>query len=275
MERELTAAILDKIDHYIKGTLSDTERCSFEEQLKQDKQLQEDFLLQKQLFETYDEREWNSLTNSRKNIALQKLKQQLRSEKYQAISKNIRSIGDEYILDTSTAKNSKNNYYRYFAFTAIAVLLLGVFIFNSNHSLPSLYSKNVHWEETLPSFIEKGSERNNFTNGEIFFRAKKYREAIGSFQNLSKKDDLYPYSLMYMGASYELLGENDTALQTFDSLIRLTEFQESSKGYWYQLLIYLKQNNREKALETLSIISSNKNNYYYNEAQQLLRKIDK
>ena len=132
MERELTTAILEKIDHYIKGTLSDIERSSFEEQLAQNKQLQEDFLLQKQLFDTYGEKEWNSLNNSNKNIALQKLKQQLRSEEYQAISKNIRSIGEEYAFNSSTHKNSKKGYYRYIAFSAVAILLIGFFIFNTN-----------------------------------------------------------------------------------------------------------------------------------------------
>ncbi len=74
---------------------------------------------------------------------------------------------------------------------------------------------------------------------------------------------------MYIGASYEQLNENERALVSFDKLTQLTDFEEYSKGYWYKLLLYLKLNNRQKALEMKAIILENKNNYNYKKALEL------
>ncbi len=101
------------------------------------------------------------------------------------------------------------------------------------------------------------------------FKNKEYKEAITTLTTIETNDEFYPYALLYIGASYEQLNENERALVSFDKLTQLTDFEEYSKGYWYKLLLYLKLNNRQKALEMKAIILENKNNYNYKKALEL------
>lgn len=269
MEISLTEELLEKIDKYITGKLIDSELNIFEKQLKESKQLQEEVTLQKQLINIIGQEKWHTIGDDKKNEELQKLKEKIRSEEYQLLSKKIRNIGNLHV----EKKSSFNLKYLYYAGAAMVVLMASIFTFNTNQPLDSYYTNYANWEE-LPSFVEKGTAKNDFIVGETYFKKENYTKAIESFNLLNTKSKYYPYSLMYLGAAYELINKDEAALQAFDKLINLKSFDENTKGYWYKMLIYLKLNNKEKVLEMISMISEDKGNYKYEASQKLLKQIN-
>jgi len=259
---------LDIIDQYLKGTLTEAETLDFEKRMATDAALREEVIIQKQLFAIHDFPTKKGIKNEAYTEELQLLNEKLQTEEYQALSRKIRKVGKEQNLGKRVFKKKKKSYFIYSIAATIAILLTTFLIFNRQPSLNYYYNKNVNWEE-LPSFIVKGQTEDIFTKGEALFKNKEYKEAITTLTTIETNDEFYPYALLYIGASYEQLNENEKALVSFDKLTQLTDFEEYSKGYWYKLLLYLKLNNRQKALEMKAIILENKNNYNYKKALEL------
>ena len=265
MGTAMTIEIIEQINQYLKGTMPEDEKLVFEEKLVKDETLREEVIIQKQLF-LLQGVETKDLPFSTTNESdLLDLRSKLQSEEYKLLSAKIRKASRA----TKNKSTQHKNYWFKYAVAASLVLVFGVlFYFNSQNSLENYYHENVNWEE-LPSFIEKGNAENDFQNGENFFKNKDYKNAIATFKKVNSDNKLYPFALMYLGASYDRNNQNNKAIQTFQELSKLTSFEEHSKGYWYELLIYLKQNNIEKAKEIKAVILQDSNNYNYNEVQKI------
>ncbi|UOX33100.1 hypothetical protein LXD69_13765 [Flavobacterium sediminilitoris] len=269
MGRAITIEILEEIEQYLKGTLTEAKHKAFEEKMFADELLREEVIIQKQLYAMHHTPTKNSVPLEVDEETLHQLKETLKSKEIQALSNKIRQAGKTYIAEKPTIKKSRKKHLYYYIAASIAILLTTtLFLINSKPSLQEYYNDNVNWEN-LPSFTTKGDTENNFSKGEIHFKKKDYYKAIESFKTIPKNDKLYPYSLLYIGASYDQLNENENALNAFENVAKLTDFEEHSKGYWYSLLLYLKTNNKEKAKEMKTIILKDKNNYNYKKALQL------
>lgn len=263
MGSNLTIEDLDKIDQYLKGNLSESEHLAFEKRIIENHDLKSEVVIQKQFFEINGFPTVELPLNNINEKDLVYYKEQLKSKDLIDLSTKIREIGQDHIKGKS---KTKQNFFKYYIAASIAIVFGAFLFFNSNSDLENYYADNVNWQE-LPSFIDKGLSKNDFSNGELLFKKGDYKKAIESFNKIESSNELYAYSLMYIGASYDLLNENNKAIETFDSLASLTSFQENSRGYWYKMLIYLKQNNRAKALEMKRIIVQNPNNFNYSKAK--------
>lgn len=273
MEIELTDALLKQIDDYIKGTLTNAERLVFEKKMEENTALKEEVALQHELITFIGLEKWITFSDNRQYEDLKTLKEQFRSKTFHDTSKKVRQIGlDSYKEKVQKTKKSKRPFY-YIPAVAAILLLISVFVMSPNSGLAPYYDDYVNWEKELPSFTVKNSGISHFYKGEIAFRNKKYKEALAHFNSVKEGEELYPYSLMYKGAAYELVNQNNKALKAFDKLIVLGEFEEHTKGYWYKLLIYLKLNEKEKVEEISNKILNNEKNYNYKETLQLISKI--
>ncbi|WP_299888107.1 hypothetical protein [uncultured Lacinutrix sp.] len=274
MEVKLTDALLKQIDDYIKGGMMDDDRLSFEKEMEQNTALKDEVILQQELITLIGLEEWVSFRNTKENEDLRALKEQLRSKTFQDASKKIKQIGlDNYKEKKEKIEEKKRKFPFYYIPAAVILLFISVFFMNRNSGLDSYYKDYANWNKELSSFIVKNSDTSAFSNGEIAFKNKNYTSALKYFKTIKRNNKLYPYSLMYIGASYELENENKKALATFDQLITLNTFEEHTKGYWYKLLIYLKLNDKKNVEETLNTILQNKENYHYEEAILLSSKI--
>ncbi len=265
MGTAMTIEIIEQINQYLKGTLPEDEKQLFEKKLVEDETLREEVIIQKQLFllQGVDTNDLPFDYDNKSDLLV--IQNKLQSEEYKLLSAKIRKAS----VEAKNKPTQHKNYWLKYAVAASIVLVFGVlFYFNSQNSLENYYHENVNWEE-LPSFVEKGQSENDFSNGEILFKKGEYTKAIESFNKIESSNELYPYSLMYIGASYDLLNENNKAIETFDSLSSLTSFQESSRAHWYKLLIYMKQNNKDKTLEMRTIILKDSSNFNYTKAKNL------
>ncbi len=279
MGQEITKALLETIDRYIKGELSADQLSAFEEAMEKNPALKEEVSLQQQLFNTLDDKstDWHLLEEDHEDKRQQELKQKLNNPEYQSLSKKIQHLGQEYVHKPPAKKKVLLNRFKRFIPAAAVILFLVVggtmYLIKSNQSLDRYYYAHANWNTELPSFAEKGTAKNNFVKAEDLFKAEAYLEAIQLFVAIQQVDELYPYSLLYIGAAYANLNKDQQALDTFNKLTQMDAFAENSRGLWYATLIHLKQNDRDKALEVLNIILSDSNNYHYKEAKRLLEQL--
>lgn len=272
MAIEPTEQLLAQIDAYLQGKLTGIESQTFEKRLQQEPDLQEEVRLQQQLFDTLGAEKWHSIQRTKNKERLAELKSKLRSKEYQDLSENIRNAETVYFNENDKVRPFQK-YYRYFAIAGVVVLFFGIYFSQLNTSYSSYYEANVDWQE-LPSFAEKGQQNDAFAKGEIAFKKEDYKVAAEQFAVVETSDELYTNSLTYLGASYDELNQNEKAIATFKKLATVDESHESSKGYWYEALIHLKNNNKEKAITALNKSIEKDTNFKYQEAKVLLRKLE-
>ena len=72
-----------------------------------------------------------------------------------------------------------------------------------------------------------------------------------------------------------LVDENDKAIATFQKLASIGNTHQHSKGNWYEALMHLKSNDREKAITALEKSAKNPKAYKHKEAKELIEEIKK
>ena len=276
MKFHLTQELLDTIDQYIKGELEGKKLSNFENKLKENDDLREEVMIQKQLFNAIQDKDSSDIFT---DDEVNELKTKINSPAYQDISNKIRNIGSEYIQDP--VPNKKPIWIRFKrlipAAAAIFVLVVisTIYFTSLNPSMDQYYYDNANWESELISFSEKGDAKNAFTKAENLFKAKEFTQAVQAFENIRPEDELYPYSLMYLGAAHSNLNQDQQALQAFNKLATMSQFEESSKGLWYAALIHLKQKDKKKAISTLKEVVKDSNNYNYSKALDIIDVLEK
>jgi len=255
------------IDLYLNDMMSKKERITFENTLDADASLKEEVQLYKTMQTTLNENDWNNLDRDINSQTFKDIKQQVLSNDYEALSGKIKKVENTYF-------NKKKK--RYYIFAAAASVLVFIAL-----SIPSLLNSNTFektytnysdWDN-LPSLTEKGNANNAF-DIEGSYQSNEFETIIKYYENrMNNNDSLAPYDYIYLGASYFKTKNELKAISSFDNLINSNSL-DSSKGHWYKLLIYLKQEDKVKVKETLSIILESKTNHNYKKALELSKKID-
>ncbi|WP_298513227.1 tetratricopeptide repeat protein [uncultured Kordia sp.] len=274
MAIELTEQLLTQIDGYLKDTLSIVEKEAFEKRLRSEPELQEEVRLQQQLFDILGNEEWHTIQRPEHKERLTALKSKLRSKEYQDLSASIRNAEQAYLTDEVKVHPLKK-YYRHVAFAASIIVFFGIYFTQMNaSSYRSLYEDHVNWSQELPSFVEKGQQKDIFLQGETAFKQKNYKEASVFFEKVTPSHELYNYSLQYLGAAFDKLDENDKAIAAFQKLASVNDPHERSKGNWYTAMIYLKMEQKDKAIAELQKLVKDTDSYKYTAAKALLDKLE-
>lgn len=262
----VTEELLDKIDNYLKGNLSPEENLYFKKEIDANPELSELVKIQEGLFDINDYQGIQKTNKHKSSEAINHYKQQIDSDENQKLFSTIKKAGGRYNQQSAIPRRS---YLKYYVAASIALFISTFFFLNSSSDLENIYKNNASWGD-LPSYVSKGDDSESvLTRGEEFFRNQEFEKAIESLKNINSTDKMYPYALMYIGAAYDQLNQNDKALAIFDEVIKMNDFPESSRGYWYKLLIYSKENNKEKATQIKEIILQNPDNYNYDKVKEL------
>ncbi len=108
----------------------------------------------------------------------------------------------------------------------------------------------------------------------MWFSEKKYQETIILCNKvLQNSETIQPNLLLYLGVSQLELSQYQDALSTF-SILEKSNAIDFHKAFWYKSLVYLKQENKEKAIVELQKIKENPNYFNHSEAKKILRKIE-
>ncbi|WP_046755479.1 tetratricopeptide repeat protein [Kordia jejudonensis] len=272
MASRLTEELLAEMHRYLNDDLNELERRRFEQKIAQNSELKRELTLEKELREALNaQSDYDIFQNNPNNEELATLKSKLRSDEYQQLSNTIKAVGDSY-LEEEANKKPRKNYLKYVMVAAVLIFCCSIYFLQVNPSLNSYYEANVNWNE-LPSFVEKGQQEDLFSQGELAFRASNYEEAVAKFSQIETSNELYVFSLQYLGASYDQLDRNEEAIAIFQQLTTSGNSAEHSKGYWYETLLHLKMNNKEKAINTLENLIKDPKNFNYEKAKNLLEKL--
>ncbi len=262
----VTEELLEKIDNYLKGNLSSQESLNFRKEIDTNPELKEIVLIQEGLFDINDYKFIKETNNSSTSEAINHYREQIKKDENQKLFSKIKEASEKY---KQKNKTKKNKYLIYYVAASIALLFTTIFFLNSSSDLENVYKNYSNWDD-LPSYVIKSDQNETFfSKGEQLFRSNEFAKSIEVFKTISPSDQMYPYALMYIGAAYEQLNENEKSLETFDQIIKRKNFIEYSRGYWYKLLVYSKQNNKEKAKEMKELILKNPDNYNYDKVKIL------
>lgn len=272
MFMEFDQATYEKIDAYIFESLTGKEKEDFEKEIESNSALKKEVELNKALKSSISGEGWHLLNTDTHKEQINKIVDQRRSNEYVEIVNNLEGIGNQY-FEKQKQKPAKSRKLIYFIGVAASVLLLFTMgYFNAQPSTDSLYTEYSEWSN-LPSLTLQSNDTSILAKGEALFNTKQYEKAIALFsKNTEESPTINPYVLSYLGASYLELEDYDNALNTFDKLLNSNTL-DSSKGYWYKAMVYLKQGDQDKTIEILNLITKNEQHYNFNKAKQLLKKL--
>ncbi len=262
---------LKRIDAYLDGEMTSKELLEFEEEVKLNKDLAEELRLQEEMRAFYTDNEWpDSTLSTIKTEEGEKLVDVLNAEQ----TKKIKTTINEVI---TTAQPSRNKFTAKLVGIAAAVVFCvavsALFFLNKEASYTELYAEAIAKEE-FPSLISRSEDHPKLVAGQLAFEAKNYKEAAENFQAYRDETRISnPITDIYLGVSYLELGSYEAALSTFSNLAD-SDALESVQADWYTALVYLKKEDEKSLKEILERITSNENNYNYEKARALLKKID-
>lgn len=263
----------EKIRRYLLELLNSEEQKMFEQQMESDSELREEVALEKSLLQAMNDNDWDLADPQLEQERIKELRSELDSDTNKELSTLIKDVGNEYRLNKNI-RTSKRRWYSIVAACGIVLLSVISYFMMQPTDMQSYYAVYANWNE-LPSSIVQDETVSPLVKGELLYNEKKYKEAVVYYTDLLKnaKEDDIPSALMYLGASYTELEEYEKALETFDALAKSNTI-DSSRGYWYQLLVYLKQERLEDVKKMIGVITADNNNYNYQQALELSKKLN-
>lgn len=256
----------DLIQDFFREEITAENRAMVLERVKNDTDFRDAFFLEKQQFEHYNEADWSFMDNSDLE-ELNAYEALFKSEQTQRLKASIQEASAQY--HKSDKKPSKK--WLFYAAAAMLVLMFSVYsIIDSKDTPQQLFSMYFNPDE-LPGLAVRGANEDDILlKAEQLFNEQKYAEAIPLLdQSIASMDKDLGAIYLYKGISHMEIEQFDTAETTFNSLIE-SDLLDAQKGHWYKALLYLKNDELEKAQNTLQEITTN--NYYHKEKAAALFK---
>jgi tetratricopeptide (TPR) repeat protein len=262
------------IEQFLRNELSENERQEFLERVKNDSSFREQYLLEKQLFESFDKNDWSFA---------EKVNEKELND-YAAVFKSDEILNLKEVIQNTKNKQSvgkqmnKGRIISLFSSLAAAVVI-AIFVLKPILS-PSVLDTNslyISYSDfnNLPSFTERGIDDTNnlLVDGEKFFKQKKYKEAVVTFEEFLKENKSESGAYIYSALAQAELKNFDEAIEILDTL-KKSDLIDAEKAYWYKSLVYLKSNQTEKAKKELQYIIDN-SLFNKQKATELLDKLKK
>ncbi len=260
----------DQIDAYLRDELSAGDRALFEQSLQNDPELLIEFRIHQELFVQTDETTWinESFAPDKKDV--KEVEAYFKSSDAQKLKDTIARVQANYQKGSNTSFLKNKLFIPILAAASIALFVV-LYLVDSNSSTQDLYATYSQWQN-LPSLTSR-SDENQLAQGQRLFIQKQYDKSYIIFKNyLNTTNEIVPPVLIYAGLSALELKKYKDAISYFDQLIA-SDAIDQSKGYWYKALVYLKQNKKNEAIQVLEIILKEEQNYNFDEANVLLKKL--
>lgn len=257
------------IENFLRNKLSDEERVSFLERIKSDSEFKEQYLLEKQLFESLNEEDW-SFVNA---IDAKE------TDEYEALfkSQEIQNLKEVIKNASTSSKGDRGKVIRLLTGIAAAVVI-GVFALRPILS-PSVLDTNTLYTtyadlNNLPSFAERGSVDNKekLVTAEKLFKEKNFEKAASTFDEILDSNKNVSGVYIYIAMAESELGNFDKAIEVLNEL-ESSDLIDSEKAYWYKSLVYIKANKVEQAKKELKIIIE-KSLFNTSKAEELLKELE-
>ncbi|TCI90202.1 tetratricopeptide repeat protein [Tenacibaculum sp. M341] len=260
----------NNIERFLNDQMDAKERALFLQEMSTNPELKETVELYQDMQTLYSEDDWKLEDATTKNTKIQESLAFLRSEEGEHIKKAIAKGADSYFAQE--AKAPKIRKLILVASSIAAMLLIGLFVFNTSETNTELYASYKNdWQE-LPSLTLRG-DTNDFSRIESLFKQQKYTESLALLEKFKEEKTDDPQILMYEGVLNLELNQQEKAIQIFNELIQ-KDTLDSYKAHWYLALSYLKSDNTKQAKKELQFIINDGKNFKDKEAKELLSKLE-
>lgn len=258
---------LKKIDRYLMKQMSSEEENLFEEQMSNDDSLRKEVELSKEINHYLsDEKSSSKIPN---NEFVDKTRAFIKSDEAKQFKAKILKIGNR----KTTPKPSKRRSFLIAASIAIFIAIISSFFFFNEDNSQKLYAEFYN-QNDLPTFTKRDGIVSILKDGEVAFLDKDYKKATQLFTAyLNETENPDPNVFIFRGASNMMTDHFDSAISDFDKMINSNHI-DHLRGRWFKALTFLKMNDKIRARTSLEKITKNSSNFRYNEALELLERLD-
>jgi len=140
---------------------------------------------------------------------------------------------------------------------------------NRNMSADSLFTEYYNSENIVD--LTRGDE--NIVDAIIKFQQKDYATASDLFKKILAKDDSNIAVWFYYGIANIETQNYENSITAFTTIIKQNDNLYIEHAEWYLGLCYLKDNQKDKAMDQFVAIASNPDNFHRQEAKNILEKL--
>jgi tetratricopeptide (TPR) repeat protein len=160
----------------------------------------------------------------------------------------------------------------YAAASVVVVFALSTTLYFQNRhnvSNDSLFSQYYSSENIIDQ--TRGDE--NIVEAVIKFQQKDFVSASGLFKKILEKDNSNIAVWFYYGIANIETKNYNNSIKAFNTIITQNDNLYIEHAQWYLGLCYLKNNQKEKAIDQFVVVASNPDNFHRQEATNILEKL--
>lgn len=166
--------------------------------------------------------------------------------------------------------NSRKWWYAAASLLALCALSATLYFQTSRNISPdSLFSEYYTSENVVD--LTRGDE--NIVEAVIKFQQKDYSTASKLFKHILDKDNSNIAVWFYYGIANIETKNYDNSIKAFNTIIKQNDNLYIEHAEWYLGLCYLKNNQKDKAIDQFVAVASNPDNFHQQEAKNILDKL--
>jgi len=187
-----------------------------------------------------------------KDVVFQEnIKVAIKKEEQEQLKEELKSF-------ESTLENPRKNYVKWFVAASIIALLAlpSIWYFgNSTIDTNTLFADNFSPYRNVVHPIVRGETSNDIkTKAFTAYETKNYNEALNYFNQIIKNNS--DKTILFYKANVLLqLGKTDEAITILQQTLKTSD-SLTNKSHWYLALAYIKNNNLDKAKQSLKTLSN-------------------
>jgi tetratricopeptide (TPR) repeat protein len=138
-----------------------------------------------------------------------------------------------------------------------------------NISNDSLFTQYYNSE----NIVDQTRGDQNIVEAVIKFQQKDFKMASVLFKNILDKDNSNIAVWFYYGISNIETQNYENSIKAFNTIIGQNDNLYIEHAEWYLGLCYLKNNQKDKAIDQFAVVASNPENFHHQEAKAILTKL--
>lgn len=126
---------------------------------------------------------------------------------------------------------------------------------------------------TSENIVDQTRGDQNILEAVIKFQQKDFASASVLFKNILDKDNSNIAVWFYYGIANIETKNYDNSIKAFNTIIKQNDNLYIEHAEWYLGLCYLKNNQKDKAIDQFMVVASNPDNFHRQEAKNILEKL--
>ncbi len=238
------------IEQYLDGELQGDDMRDFETLLKTDKEFAQDYFLQKEIREAFNNKEIHDLRTQLKKV----------SAKFEKEKQCIKKRKPVLLYAISTPVS--------------LIIISLIILFNhsyTNNELYEMYYEHYEFGTQTRGTAEKTTDI--FEKALINYDNKKYSETLELFNQISDTSEFFSSKEYFTGLTNMELGKFNDAIKNFKNVSSDEQGVFHKNAIWYEGLCYLKTNQTKLAVQQFRKLLKT-SSFYQKRASEIIEKIE-